>query len=337
MFWQGDDEAFKSAMMTRRITQLALGTLGLLLLLAFVQFLPTPDESYFWDRAYDTGHIFVFGVAVWIVLASSAKLLDGTSLRRQYLFSVTITILLGGVLEVWQESQGRSAEWIDFFNDVVGVLAFAALFASTDSRLVEPGEGLLRKVLLRTVGVAILLVGLACFLPTVLLYRSRVMILPQLVDFAPSWNKRLYYVQSGAIDAVPPRPAWAPTTANQRTVGRLRLEPGKNAGFYVHEPYPDWAPYRRLEIDAHLDTAPRDFVVRVHDKQTAGEWDSFFYKAIRLERGFQTISIDLEDIQSAPRHRVLDLRQIAGLALFTEQLDERLTLYIMDIRLVREP
>jgi hypothetical protein len=75
-------------------------------------------------------------------------------------------------------------------------------------------------------------------------------------------------------------------------------------------------------------------VLRVHDALHNNEWNDRYRKLFRVEPGFQTIRASLEDIRTGPQNRSLDMKRIAGFALFTINLERSITFYIGDVRLV---
>ena len=206
-------------------------------LLATIHYFPQPRYSKFWDCFFDTGHILVFGLFVLFALRVVATICGDRRLRAQYCFAILVSILIGCAVEVWQASHERSAEWIDVFSDVVGVFAFAALYAAFDRRISQPRRKWLAPP--RLVIMALLLIALGCTPLMRVSYRYRVRhdLLPELMDFSQPWHRFFFHVSYGTFSAVPPPDGW-PTGEAPPVVGRFDLEAGGYPGFVFREPHP---------------------------------------------------------------------------------------------------
>lgn len=340
----------------------------MLALFAIVEYLPAPRESYFWDRAFDTGHFFVFGVGVVLCLTIARAMLGDSLCRSQYVGAGTFTLLLGVLLELWQSTRGRSAEWIDVYGDVMGILSFGAAYAFVDPRVgvrsrrlqaaLEPGEApippdeaKIDRVLGRLKGrkgpcspehcllgfmALTLLLGLLPFLETLNLYRTRARILPTLVAWQESWNGKFYYVRDADLEVVDSSAAaWPHGAFFSGLVAKLTLHANRRyPGLVFHEPYADWSSYQAIEFDVFLDsTETIPFHFRFHDFAHNGEYNDRFNAEFLLHPGFQTQRFPIRDVRTASG-RPIDLEHIASCALFTLQPDTPIILYLGGLRLV---
>ncbi len=321
----------------RRFLQFIAGLIGITLLLAFVEFMPAPRYTYFWDRTYDTGHILVFGIGVMMTLTMVRAFGLSQRLRWQYVGSCVFTLILGLLVEVWQSFHERTAEWIDVYSDLVGILAFAAIYAMLDKRIVNPREGLLRRGTLALIAGAILFAGLLPFFQTVSLYVARYRLQPSLIDFEKPWYPHFYYEQSADFEVVDPPDGWPDHAKRFDKVARITLlEKGKYPGLVYREPHWNWSRYESLEWDLLYEaTVPREFVVRVHDFDHSREPRDRFRAVVTINPGFQTLRFKLSDIQQTESGRELDLTRIAGLGIFTMNAKDKPVLYLGDLRLVK--
>jgi len=311
------------------------GLAGLIFLLSIVEYLPRPAHTQFWDRCYDTGHLFVFGLFVVLVLQIARVLFGTVRLRAQYTLAMVLSIGTGGIVEVWQQTHGRSAEWVDAYCDLIGVVAFAVIFTLFDSRIPLPRTGTFRRSCLFLIAGVLLAIGLVPLWFVCELYRVRRSILPQLIDFEQPWFQKFYYAQRANYFAMPPPEGW-PESSTLSTVGRIQAHPGEYPGFVFMEPFPDWNGFRSLEIEVFYgDAVPRGFILRIHDARHNNDVADRFKKEVVLQPGFQTIKVALEDIRAGPQNRDLDLKRIRELALYTYQLDRKVTFYLGEIRLVK--
>lgn len=316
--------------------QVVLGCCGALTLLAIVEFLPAPRHTYFWDSAYDTGHILIFGLGTSMALLIARAIQRPKRLAHQYWMSGILTFVVGLAVELWQSQSGRTAEWIDVQNDAVGILTSGLLHATFDRRITAPRKWVLSKTLLSISAITILLLGLLPFAQTVRMYSVRSSLFPILIDYAEPWYGLFYYEQSATIDFVPPPGIWPHQNQSTR-VAKLRLQDGaKYPGFVFREPHPNWSEYAVLEFDIVLDDPDEQtFVFRIHDTEHDGQFDDRFNGPFRLHPGFQTVKLPLSELQKTTGGRLLDLSRIESFAIFTINPSHDLSLYLGEIRLVR--
>lgn len=321
--------------MRARIGHFAFALLGIVALLLVIQFLPVPRRTHFWDRFYDTGHILIFGLITVLLLHSLMAVARDRLLLWQYLVAMTTALGMGIGLEIWQAHHNRTAEWIDGFNDVVGILAFASAFAIFDRRIAEPRQGILNRSRLASIVIALLVIGAVPMLNTVEVYSARRHLLPRLVDFRQPWEEVFYYTRSADFERVESPVPWPNDDAGvRRVVGKLTLHPGHKPGFFMYEPYPDWRGYETLVVELfHTAAETQKFSLLVHDVHHNHRYDDRFNLDLQLKPGFQRIVIPLSDIQRAPHARQMDMSQIAGFRLFAVDLDQSVELYLGELRL----
>ncbi len=320
-----------------RLVQLVVGIAGAVCMLAGLWTIRQPAQTSFWNRLFDTGHILVFGLIFVFLLWAVDALLPRVSRLVHYGISGFAAMALGLAVEIIHRFDAhRSAEWIDLFNDVVGVIALACLVAVIDPRLNETRNGLLKRRWLMGLAVVMLVAGLTPFLRVCAQYHTRNQLFPVLIEFDAPWYRHLCYASASRFQAVPTPKDWPNETHPQKLVARIDAHQSKYPGFVFSEPYPDWRGYRSLEVDVYLDyPEPRDFVLRVHDQQHDKTFEDRFNGVVSLQPGFQTVHFDLEDVKHGPRSRELQLSEVDGVAFFTVDLERQLTLYLGAMRLVK--
>jgi hypothetical protein len=91
-----------------------------------------------------------------------------------------------------------------------------------------------------------------------------------------------------------------------------------NPGLQLFEPEPDWRGHSVLKIDL-VNPGDRSLrlVVRVHDAMHDQRHEDRFNRAFTLAPGSRRVlEIPIDDIESAPRGRPLDLSRVAAIGLF---------------------
>lgn len=319
--------------MWRRFFQVISGVVGIFLLAIVILYFPLPAHSFFWDRTFDTGHIFVFGFGVFLLLSMLLALLNNKLVAWQYGFAIVGGLSVGIFLEIWQASHGRSSELIDVFCDLVGLIAFSALFACIDSRL-DPRSGLTKRWRLVLLATVVLLTGIVPYLIDINEYRVRKKVVPQLVDFSRPWLRKFYYSNNAEFAKVAPPDDWP--SPRPQMVGRIKTKSDRFPAFVMTEPFPDWTGYRQLEVEIYFaESQLHPFGVRVHDAFSNRKYKDRFNWEESLQPGFQTIRIDLADVAKGPRNRELDLSKIAGMAVFMVKPNREMTFYVGQIRLLK--
>ena len=294
-----------------------------------------PEDSYFWDRTFDTGHIAVFGVFALILLLLGRAVLGKRWLVWQYLFVIAFSSAAGLGLEIFQTTVGRDAEWIDLFNDVVGILAVAAVFAVVDDRWPAPRSGYLKPQWLLLTAAIVLLAGFLPYAQVLQVYHRRNAMLPRLVDFSAPNGKVFYYIQDADFEPVAPPEDWPTTAIRPESVARLVAHPARYPGLIMKDLPSDWTGYRHLEIDLLLaEPSPHLFVLRVHDMAHNHKIEDRFRRELKMQPGFQTIQIAIADLEAAPQGRKMDLRRMARFKLYLPGPKKDVTFYVGDIRLV---
>ena len=320
----------------RRLSKLAIGLGVTAALLLVIAYLPTPDEGYFWDRVYDTGHLAVFGLMTVAMLLVADGLLPRMRRRYHYLVAIAFATIIGLLVEIVQEFSGRTCEFIDLFSDIVGSLSFAAAFAIVDRRLDDPRQGILRRGPLAIVSFSMLAVGIAPLVSVCRMYEIRKDLFPVLIDFGQPWDGKFFYAQTSEFSRSGVPEGWPDHAAAPAQIGRFDASPGAYPGFFVIDVEPDWTRYQALEMDVYLDEQQgRDFTLRVHDKYHANWVHDRFRRVVPLRPGFQTLRVDLTDVKKGPRYRDLAMDKIDGFGLYTSDLAEPLRFYVGQVRLVQ--
>lgn len=333
-----DNEENKARTRTKRWPELpAIGVrwpevwmrLALLFTAALVfVFLDPPDPTLFWHAAFDLGHTALFAMVMWVVLALGDRLWVPTipaTWRTPIAF--TLTLVLAITSEAIQMLQPtRDANFADLLRDGAGaVMAWALHEASRMAALHRT-----RAIVLRGLAVAVLVAVATQFLLVLDVYARRDRAFPTLASFDGSrWENQLMTMVNATMT-----PRTSSAEAPLSTPAVFSLRPGRTAGFTVHEPFPDWRRYQRLVLEVRTRaTHSVPLTVRIYDRSYRGGDHNAFQRIVELTGQPQRIEIPLSDVQSGPRDRELDLRQVRGVSLFLWRLSQPIELEVQRIRL----
>jgi hypothetical protein len=237
-------------------------------------------------------------LAVLVVLRHDFRI-EGA---RLYALSGLIGVGAGFLSEVIQRPLQRDGSWEDVFIDAVGVVCALALFALFDRR---SGIGRATRIFASLVALACSVTYLEPIVSMTRAYLHRNGQFPVLANFSSSTE--LYWVVGYGVN---------------RDLVRGALDVYFDAepfpGVSLHEPMPDWRGFKTLIIDVeNPEVEPLDLGVRVHDRRHGKTYFDRFNRHFELaptERRQLRISID--DIQRAPRERLMDMGHISDITLF---------------------
>jgi VanZ family protein len=292
---------------------------SILLFLGGPEVLSSRSFKHFWD----IGHIFYF--ALLAVLLVRWKPVCQMSLLRQWVIVLTITLVLGVLIELMQYGTSRTPDSGDVIRDLTGSL-LVLVFGSLGARLQPAG----RRYSLRLMVVMLMLVQswpLAKSLIDEAIARHQ---FPLLSGFeTPFEIDRWQGDDRLSVESV--------TFAPERRVMKIGLTTDEYSGASLRYFDGDWVAARTLQISLYNpDTYPLRITCRIHDRQhTDGneEFEDRFNRSYLLTPGWNRIEIDLGEVARSPANRRMDMRQIQEVMLFAMSLPTPRILYLDEIRL----
>ena len=305
--------------------------LGIMAVLLFIR---NPFESH--DRLnqalWNTGHLFFFAFAGWLLLSQTAI---G---RRGWLAMLTISLLFsllfGGAIEVAQYRIGRYMEWQDLLTDLLGgLLGFvAALFCQSSQQ---------RPALLKTnlrISASMGLIFLLAFYPVfyILLDDYRMaQRFPILADFESA--NELEHWESDHVARLEIDHA---QVAQGHASLRVELSPAEFSAVTLQFFPADWMHYDQLHISVYnSQPEPLPVELKIFDQQHTRNdyrYDDRFNRELLLKPGWNHLKISLRDLYNAPRDRKMDLRNMDVISLFSYRLPAPVTIYLDNIYLSRK-
>lgn len=328
---RGEDDA----QVRRRAWQVTLGGVAAIAAaLLTVILVPPPALTHAWDVIWDTGHILIFGT----VAVATAQTLRSWRVKPWWLpptVGLLVSAVLGGLLELehWR-NPGRAAEWIDFWNDLLGAAIFLALWLAQDKAF--PGSAWARGAGVLAAG-ALTLIALVPLAGMVADYRQRQTLFPLLLDADHPATIEFIRWREAELARVLAPSSWQ--TPADRYIFRLRMAAGEYPGLELVEPWPDWTGFGWLEIDFLVEGADAvDLELRIDDQHHNQAYEDRFNTVLHLLPGKQTVRISLDEVLQGPQHRLTDMQHIRQAAFFANEPHKPHTVYFDNWRLVaREP
>ena len=294
---------------------LLLGLIGGLALV--VVFGELPGRPLILHVLQKLAHPSVFGLIAISVLVLLRQRAGGAGpVWREYLAALVAAILVGGLTEIAQLFAHRDPSLRDVGLDARGAAAALCLAAAFDARCRPSARGTWWKALYLAAGLALAALILMPLGWTIAAYANRSQRFPVLLE--PASRLDLLFVSLGGSPSERiPLPAAYARSAGE-TALRVPLFVRPVAGVWLDEPSPDWSGRQALLVDVtNPGRSTLELHVRVHDRSHNFTADDRFNAVREIAPGRrETLAFPLETIASAPTGRRLDLRHVAGLALF---------------------
>lgn len=274
-----------------------------------------PGTAIWQQHLWDIGHIPLF--ALWTIAALRWLPLPLTpafiALRCGALLG------LGLLIEFAQRETGRSFSLTDVYLDGCGIALGVRLMCFSRRRLYVADAMLL---MLLAIGVRDAVVHLA----------DRAYMSWQ---FPQLWQAD----QPNATLRIGGSAQFRLVQRETRTLLEVVHDTRQYSGIELHSLSADWRHCQTLQIEV-LNPAPQalDLVCRVHDRlhyRNGAALDDRFNRRFTLHPGWNTLTVPLAEIESAPRTRRMQLDGIENLMCFTIALPAPRTLYYREIRLQR--
>jgi VanZ family protein len=270
---------------------------------------------------WNLGHI-VFFLAL-TVLFLKRRDLSAENWRSSIIIAIVI-VLLGVLIEWLQAGFNRTPDLNDTIKNVTGVMI--ALFFILPIKTLLPKHP---RLLLQSI--TILLIGIQ-IVPAIRAFADETIArsqFPVLSDFETPFEIDRWKGDSMTIDRRLQRSGKASM--------RVDLNTNQYSGIaLVHFPE-NWKGYEQVEFSAYNPaTEPLSITCRIHDTQHSMGVQAYsdrFNRGFVLDRGWNTISISLNDVKNAPKGRQMDMSRIHGLGIFATQLPHARTMYIDDVKL----
>ncbi len=293
----------------------------LLLAVVILLLMPLPRSFRELDALGDLGHAPLFGTLAALLYLWGRPWLP----RWDWLAALCVWIVIAVIgvgSEFLQAQLGRNSSWSDAYADMLGAAAFLIWCLSYHWK----GKAW------RTVAIA---VGIGCLIAA---WRA------PMLRMADTLIQRYEMPLMGSFERETELSRWQfphckigrsshwATQGEQSLV--LEMLPAKYPSAILYWTPTDWSGYHTLSFDVLLHgSEPLQIVVKIEDDYPGREVDDRYNGQFTLHPNRNTIHIDLWDVVIAPKGRMLDLRHIRRLQIFTANLKEPRLLQLDNLRL----
>ncbi|WP_238582397.1 VanZ family protein [Cellvibrio sp. OA-2007] len=266
---------------------------------------PDASSSVLLKNAWNFGHIIFFSLL--LLLVQSFKPLVSW---KQWLVVTIIAIAIGAGIEFVQSFVGRNASVDDVLHNVFGVW-LGLFWGQKASRFIW----CLRVVSCLLIAPAAWLVIDSAVAHATLRYQF-----PLLNGFES--RQELQQLQANTAQVIT-QPTHTLHTQGVQAV-QITLGTLPYAGVALTGNYGDWSPYRILAMDFYNpEVESLELVIKISDyahDRGDNNFNDRFNRRIMLLQGWNQVQIELQEVRSAPRQRVMQMDQISGITIFAAGL-----------------
>lgn len=289
-------------------------------------FVPIPAGSLWLREALDSGHVVVFSLISFVLyyqLSITKPFLNKTII---YFIVFVIAMSFGAIVEMLQGVTQRETSLEDIYRNMIGILAGLCFVTGFDLKNKSYRRAI---ALCLLVGSCLIIMGLYPLIQMSGHYIDRAKAFPVITAFHEQWSSSFILFNNAEIL----KDSTIKGSKNSRLY-LIRFNQGRYPGVSVIEPEPDWSKYDdlRFTIFSRYEKSI-ELVLRVHDKKHNQEHADRFNKKLYLRQGINEIEISLKDIKHGPINRELDLSNVAGIILFSNDVEDELELALGNIYL----
>ncbi len=285
---------------------------------------PDANSHRIYQQIWDAGHLLLFAAIALILL--NLSFLSARAWWQQVLIISAICLALGLAIEVLQLGVGRNFEIKDLLSDLLGAYIGLALYTALDKRFAHWVRFLAYPLV-----AVFCLIGVSPILVVVVDHFIMQKDFPALADFETPfeisrWDTNL------AILAKESEIVRYGTGAM-----RIRFLPGEYPDITLKDFVADWRGFHTVRFGIYSTASfPVNMELKIYDRQhqfSDYAYTDRFNRSLQLHQGWNDISIDLDEVKTAPRNRELDMASIVSFSLFLEQLDKPMDMYFDGLHL----
>jgi hypothetical protein len=278
---------------------------------------PSPTSTPLLPAVWNLGHILFFVLFTIWLRQDFALLRDDPGLLKFIIYSLAV-LIVGLAIEWAQYGFDRNPDWHDVWRDLLGA-------------------GLAWSFLSRRCGVSKVLLGLLIVFLAAELF----------LVVGVAWTDRKIQNQLPVISELETEADvkhWTGAVSLSHVVAargtaslKIQFSTTLYSGTGLKNLPRDWRGYQWLAFEIFNPGADQlRLTIRINDKihdQQGYRYDDRFNKRLFVDPGWNHFEIPLDDIQSAPKERKMDLKNVIGLGLFTTELDQPRVLFFDYFRL----
>ncbi len=300
--------------------------IGIAFIIALL-FAPVPADNLWWREALNSGHTLLFIYFSFVIHSQISVKMHLLNTFVLYLLVLVIGMLLGVIIEVLQSLGQREASFDDLYKNFWGIMTGLCLISLQKVNVLRYQK--VFRVTILMMAAVFLLSGLGSVLTLSWHYIERHRAFPVIIDPGANWASSFVRFNNARIIEVS-----ALSQKDKVPAHIIQFDSGDYPGISIIEPEADWSNYRYLRLKIYsMNKAAHYLNLRVHDYLHNQSHQDRFNKKLYIRPGINTFRISLNQIRLSPANRELNLKNIAGLILFSENLKKPLQFSVSRIAL----
>jgi len=289
-------------------------------------FVPVPTNNLWWREAGNTSHTVLFFILSFLIYQRLRPRLRYSNNILIYFIVFVIGMSLGALIEVLQNFTHRESSLNDVFRDFYGITAGLCLIAAIN--LKDFNHHRLTMVIFLLVAASCLFIGVRPIIKLSWHYIERNNAFPVIVAFDKDWSSSFISLNNAEIIKT------SNLNKNSDDLPLVQFNHGKYPGVSVIETEPDWSGYKKLVLRIiSMEAHNVHLVLRIQDMDHNQDYADRFNKKLLVMPGLNVLEIALSEIQHGPVNRQLDLKNVAGLILFSSDEADQFKLKLSNIYL----
>jgi hypothetical protein len=308
------------------VKNLAAPAMAVIALLLFLELFEPWRSNLWWRELFNFGHWPLFGV-IGLLLLSVTRLFPGLrrSTLRPYVLAAAAAALLAALSEIVQIGGPRDADIYDFLRDSSGILSFLLIRLSFDRQALESVPAVNRRgirSILCVAAIGLFFISSLTIIRLSIAWMNRDRAFPVLFTFEHRWEATFFTSDNAGIAIVNDAMVGSGTTANQ--VLQIDYRAATYTGLILQDFFPDWSSFDTLSVTVYsLSQQPEQILFRVDDVYSRKDHLDRFERVIPLPPGQTDLRLPLFEIAHGPGGRLLDLKHVKRIVLFSADQPRR--------------
>ena len=291
-------------------------------LLSCLFFIGGPDDhsGRSLKAVWNLGHLLYYAILPLLIFSFFRE--SACKQATRALIIVVITLLLGVLVEVFQNGLNRTQDLGDLYRNMLGA-SVAILFFLPNREFIS------RVALIVLKGIVVILV--------------LIQLIPVGIALVDEQQARFDYPVLADFQTPFQSSRWTGKTAFRvvNTIGRpdnyaldVTLTTAKYSGANLKYFSENWEPYTWFEFSVYNPSMESlTLTCRIHDKKHNNKYNDRFNRSYLFAHGWNSVQISLEEIREAPEGRQMDLTRIRSVGIFAIRLPRSRHILIDDLKL----
>lgn len=298
-----------------------------LIILSVLLFVGGPESNSHrvYQQAWDTGHMALFAGLIWVLL--SLPVLRSRRWFELFLLVTGFCLLIGFAIEILQLLVGRNFEYKDLVNDLLGGYLGLLIYSVRQTHR-HIGIRVAMYPLMLLIIVWVLLPVAYAIIDEYIMREE----FPILADFETPYELSRWDNNLASLAMTNEYFRYGSKSM------RVDFEPGEYPDITLKDFPGDWHRFVSIKFSV-FNTSNENLLMELkiydwqHDLVGGYEFSDRFNRELILRPGWNDFQVAMQDVETAPANRKMDISDIASFSLFLHELKQPQTLFFDSLRL----